>query len=35
MQGKGITMEGAIQLCRDFDKEHGKKTNPDTVARRA
>lgn len=35
MQTKGITMEGAIKLCRDFDKERGKKTNVDTVARRA
>lgn len=34
MQNGGITPEGAIDLCRVFDKERGKDTNEDTVARR-
>jgi hypothetical protein len=34
MQKGGITLDGAVQLCREFDKERGKKTSEDTVGRR-
>lgn len=33
MQKGGITVDGAIALCRAFDKKRGKKTNEDTVRR--
>lgn len=34
MQKGGIRVDGAIALCRAFDKKRGKKTNEDTVGHR-
>ncbi|MGH8195606.1 MAG: hypothetical protein ACREQ8_14580 [Woeseiaceae bacterium] len=35
MQKGGLTLNGAVTLCRAFDRKRGKPTNEDTVRGRA